>query len=126
MDRSFPTRQPAYCQQLIDTFGADSLRLTRTHAKFILLDNDDWHLVIRTSMNLNENARVENFEISDDPDMHAFMMQLVDEVWDQGDWDESNFEDLSMGKERINKRTDNRKVYKDEFPGDLELDQPGL
>jgi len=59
VDRSFPARQGKYYRSLLDKFGQDSVRLARFHAKFILLENDDFSVAVRTSMNLNLNARIE-------------------------------------------------------------------
>lgn len=81
VDFSFPRRKPQFCQELIDTFGAECIRVTSIHAKFMTIASGDWNLVIRTSMNLNYNPRFENFEISDDPKMLAFMRSIMDEVW---------------------------------------------
>lgn len=85
IDRSFPTRQPEYFKDLIDRFGADSIRLTQTHAKFCTIRNDDWNLVVRTSMNLNRNPRFENFEISDDADFADYFSMIVDEIFSSPD-----------------------------------------
>jgi len=82
VDFSFPRRKPRFCQELIDTFGMDCLRVTKIHAKFITIAAQNWSLVIRTSMNLNYNPRFENFEISDDPQMLHFMRTIVDEIWE--------------------------------------------
>jgi hypothetical protein len=80
-DFSFPSRQPAYCAGLVERFGADSLRVVKNHAKFCLVLNDDWHICIRSSMNLNLNKRLESFEISDDPGLAAFLLSVVDEIF---------------------------------------------
>jgi len=86
VDFSFPSRQPAYCAALREAFGDDAVRLTRNHAKFVLMLNDEWSLVVRTSMNLNENRRLENFEISDSPEMSEFLVSVVDEIFrEQGE-----------------------------------------
>ena len=82
VDFSFPRRQPKYCAQLRARFGDDSIRVTKTHAKFILVRNDTWNLVVRTSMNLNKNARLEVLEISDDPLFAQFLLSVVDELFD--------------------------------------------
>lgn len=71
-DRSFPRRQPRYCARILEIFGPDSIRMTRTHAKFALLHNDDWHVVIRSSMNLNRNPRFEQFDLDDDAELYEF------------------------------------------------------
>lgn len=81
VDFSFPTRQPEYCAALRERFGDQAIRITRTHAKFVVIRNADWHVVIRSSMNLNENRRLESFEISDDPGMAAFLLEICDELF---------------------------------------------
>ena len=81
MDYSFQTRQPAYCAALLERFGAGAIRATKTHAKFVLITNEKWNISVRTSMNLNENRRMENFEISDDAGLMAYLMGFVEEVF---------------------------------------------
>ena len=85
VDRSFPTRQPEYFDSLVDRFGADSVRVTRTHAKYCLIDNQDWDIVLRSSMNLNKNPRFENFEISDDPGLADYFRKVTDAIFEQDD-----------------------------------------
>lgn len=78
VDRSFPARQEAYYKKLLERFGRDSVRLARFHAKFILLENEDWSVAVRTSMNLNENKRIEFFEISEGSPISGYLKQIVD------------------------------------------------
>lgn len=85
VDRSFPTRQPEYFDALVKRFGAESIRLTRTHAKFCLIRNDRWNIVLRSSMNLNKNPRFENFEISDDPEFADYFEMVVEGIFEQPD-----------------------------------------
>jgi len=66
VDWSFASRKPEYCAALVEQFGEDSFRVSRTHAKYCVIRNDQWNITVRTSMNLNMNPRFENFEISDD------------------------------------------------------------
>jgi hypothetical protein len=89
VDYSFPRRQPAYCKLLRDRFGDESIRLSKCHAKFILIRNDGWNLVIRTSMNLNKNARFEQFEVSDDLAMADYLEGVVDRVFTRTAADET-------------------------------------
>lgn len=81
VDRSFANRQPDYCRQLLELFGADCIRAGKSHAKFVLVRNARWNLVVRTSMNLNENPRLENLEISDHAALSEFMWAVVDEIF---------------------------------------------
>ena len=80
-DCSFGQRQPGYLAQLRRLFGDDAIRTTRTHAKFAVITNDDWSVAVRTSMNLNENPRLESIEVSDDPTLAAFILRVVDELF---------------------------------------------
>jgi hypothetical protein len=82
IDRSFRSRQPGLCAILTENFGAESIRTASSHAKFMLLYNDDWNIVIRTSMNLNMNKRIEDFEISDSPVFLKYMLDLVESVFE--------------------------------------------
>lgn len=81
VDYSFRSRKPEFCDELVSVFGDDAIRVTVTHAKYFLIRNEDWDLVIRTSMNLNYNPRYENFEISDDKDFADFQQAIIDEIW---------------------------------------------
>lgn len=81
VDRSFKTRQPKYFHHMTELFGADSIREIRTHAKFMTIRNDKWDIVVRTSMNLNENPRLENIEVSDNKDFADFFDQVADDIF---------------------------------------------
>lgn len=81
VDFSFPTRQAPYCAAMRERFGDDAIRVTKTHAKFVTIRNDKWNIVIRSSMNLNENRRLETFEISDSLPMAEFLEQLIAELF---------------------------------------------
>lgn len=81
VDCSFGQRQPGYLAQVRDLFGDDAIRSTRTHAKFVVITNDEWNVAVRTSMNLNENPRLEHIEVSDDPGLAGFLLRIVDEIF---------------------------------------------
>lgn len=67
---------------LLDKFG-DCIRTTRIHAKFAVIRNEKWNIVIRTSANLNRNLRLENFEIDDDKEFADFFQKFFDEAFKQ-------------------------------------------
>jgi len=83
VDFSFLRRQPAYCQRLRERFGDDCIRVTKNHAKFILFKAGDWRIVLRTSMNLNQNPRFECWELSDDPAMYEFVSGIIERVFSE-------------------------------------------
>lgn len=78
VDRSFPARQPAYYKALVTAFGPDSVRMARFHAKYILAENDKYSVAVRTSMNLNENKRIEFYEISEGSAISDYLRQIGD------------------------------------------------
>ncbi len=78
VDFSFPSRQPGYCAQLRERFGDAAIRCTANHAKFVLVRNETWNMVIRTSMNLNWNRRLESYELSEDADLADWLQTIVD------------------------------------------------
>lgn len=94
VDRSFLNRQPALCAALRRAFGDHSIRVARCHAKFVLLSNAEWSVVLLTSMNLNKNARIENYLISDCPVLHREYAALVARVF-AGQEDAAGFEDYA-------------------------------
>ena len=74
-------RGQASVGDIADLFGQESIRATRTHAKFALLINAEWSVLITTSMNLNLNPRCEQFEMTDDPERAAVFAQFADELF---------------------------------------------
>jgi len=99
VDRSFPQRQGKYFASLLDRFGQDSVRLARFHAKFILLENDDWTVAVRTSMNLNENKRIEFYEVSEGSPISDYLREIVDYHFASPPEDSfASFKDFDFGK----------------------------
>lgn len=81
LDRSFKTRQAGYALYIQDVFKNENIRTTNTHAKFVLIKNDQWSVCIRSSMNLNENKRSENFDIDDDIDIYNLFASFTDDLF---------------------------------------------
>jgi hypothetical protein len=81
VDRSFLTRQPEYAQTMRELFGDNAIRTARSHAKWAAIRNESWTLAVRTSMNLNENPRLENIEVSDDPGLVTFLLEQADSLF---------------------------------------------
>lgn len=83
VDRSFESRQPEYCYHMRQLFGSDCIRAIRTHAKFMLVRNERWNVAVRTSMNLNENPRLENLEVSEDRGLADFFQAIADDLFSE-------------------------------------------
>lgn len=81
VDRSFLTRQPAYCAKMRELFGDDCIRTMPCHAKFMTIRAGEWRVAVRTSMNMNRNARLEYIEVSDSEPLVKFFESIVDEAF---------------------------------------------
>ena len=83
IDRSFQTRCPGPFGVLMECFGYAPIRVLENHSKVILIKNKAWNIVIRTSMNMNRNARVEQIDLSDDEKLLTPLLGLFDEVFEE-------------------------------------------
>lgn len=81
VDCTFVRRVPQLVAQIRRQFGDDAIRVTRTHAKFCTITNDRWQIAIRSSMNLNQNPRLESYELGHDPQLCAWLVGVMDDVW---------------------------------------------
>lgn len=84
MDSGRQKKGQAGVTDIAELFGEESIITVRTHAKFVIIENDDWDVVITSSMNLNKNIRTEQFDMTDDPVraemFKAFVTSAFDEV----------------------------------------------
>jgi len=83
LDRSFSGRQPKYVEEVIRVWGQENIRMTRNHAKFFLLRNEVWNICCRSSMNLNRNPRLEQFDIDDSFELCEFFQGIIDEIFEK-------------------------------------------
>lgn len=81
VDLTFQRRTPQLANRIRQVFGPDAIRVAKNHAKFALLSNDRWKVVLRTSMNLNFNPRFENFQVAHDPELFDFHAAIIEELW---------------------------------------------
>ncbi len=81
VDPSMFGRRPEIAGKLVQAFGQESFRAVNNHAKFATLANDDFAICIRSSMNLNPNKRLENFDICESPELTAFFNGLADDIF---------------------------------------------
>lgn len=84
MDSGRQKKGQAGAADVAKLFGEESIITVRTHAKFVLIENEDWDVLITSSMNLNRNIRTEQFDMTDDPQrcmpFRAFVESAFEEV----------------------------------------------
>jgi len=81
-DHSYVTRQKQYAISLEGLFGKENIATTEIHAKFTLIKNDKFNVVIRTSMNLNANKTCENYEIDDNIEIFNFYQSFLNGIFE--------------------------------------------
>jgi len=81
VDLTFQRRSPGLAKRIRDAFGPDAIRVGKNHAKFTILRNDDYQVIVNTSMNLNFNPRFENFTVQHNPELCQFYWDIADEIW---------------------------------------------
>jgi hypothetical protein len=85
VDLTFMRRCPQLTSEIRAKFGANAIRVTKTHAKFCTIVNDDWQIALRSSMNLNQNPRLESFQVGHDPELCRFLSQVLNDIWKRQD-----------------------------------------
>lgn len=80
-DAGYKNRQITYAMSLEDWIGEENVRVSIIHAKFVLVHNQDWKIVINTSMNLNANRKIESFEITENAEYLGFYMKYVEHTF---------------------------------------------
>lgn len=85
LDFTFQRRQPEVAKRIRDVFGLESLRITKNHAKFFTIGAEQrgWSVTCKTSMNLNQNPRFEDFDLSNGKALFMFLNGVVDELFEQ-------------------------------------------
>lgn len=81
LDPSMFSRRPELASVLVKGFGVDSFRAVNSHAKFATVRSPSLAVCVRSSMNLNENRRLESFDISCCDAMCRFYETVADEIW---------------------------------------------
>lgn len=84
-DHSYKTRQKKYAASIEDLFGVENIRTSEMHAKFVIIENDNYRVAIRSSMNLNANKTCELFEIDEGDDVCDFLKNYVTHTFENMD-----------------------------------------
>lgn len=81
LDRSFATRKESYKKTVDELFAPEKIRTTNMHSKFVLIKNDEWSVTIRSSMNLNENKRCENFDLDNNEVVYNLFSEFAADLF---------------------------------------------
>jgi hypothetical protein len=82
MDSGRAKKGQAGVYDIDELFGEGHTVQVCTHAKFVLIRNDEWNVTITSSMNLNKNIRCEQFEMTDDAGRCDMFQGFVDAAFE--------------------------------------------
>jgi hypothetical protein len=80
IDRSAEVRSAETIASWRSRFGQDSVRVCKCHAKIARIWNDDYHLLLRGSCNLNANPRLENLDLTEDGEDFRLVERVENEL----------------------------------------------
>jgi hypothetical protein len=65
IDHGARNKNSTIIRQWKDSFGENSVRYVVNHSKIATIENDEWKILLRGSMNLNYNPRFEQFDLTE-------------------------------------------------------------
>jgi hypothetical protein len=80
LDASADRRNAAICNQWRDRFGEDAVKIVKCHAKISTVTTAEYRLLLRGSMNLNQNPRLEQFDLTEGGPDYDLVKQLEDSL----------------------------------------------
>lgn len=80
IDRSAEQRNKELIERWRSTFGTDAVRVVVNHAKIATLQNAEYKILCRGSMNLNFNPRFEQLDITEGGDDFDLVKQIESEI----------------------------------------------
>lgn len=87
VDPSFFNRKKHYSHLLPLFFGEESICCTKVHAKYITIKSETHSFVVRTSMNLNENKRLEHYDVTEGQEIFQYYSSFSDSIFESKDFD---------------------------------------
>lgn len=84
-DHSYVNRQRKYAASIEELFGAENIRTSEMHAKFVIIKNENYSVVIMSSMNLNANKTCETYVIYENSEICDFYMGFIKHHFDNLD-----------------------------------------
>ena len=93
----FPIFERKGYEVILAEVGRARVRFARFHAKYALLENDNFSIALRTSMNLNMNRRIESYEISEGSGIGNYLRGIADHHFSDDVTAYENFKSFHAG-----------------------------
>jgi hypothetical protein len=92
IDPSIFSIRPELAGSLVKAFGPDAFRGVNCHAKFAVLRGERLQVAVRSSMNLNPNKRLENFDITEGPELAGYFTAVIDDIFERYEANASSYQ----------------------------------
>lgn len=83
-DHACLTHRPGFVESVLERFGPDAVRLSATHAKIGMVRGPGGDILIRGSMNLNQNRKLEQFDATMSFELCEWFETVMTEIWEIG------------------------------------------
>lgn len=83
VDRGCLKNRPAFIRSVVARFGPDAVRQTLNHAKIAMIRGPKLDVLIRGSMNFNQNSRFEQFDCSASGQLCDWFEGVMAELWEK-------------------------------------------
>lgn len=83
-DHACLTHRPGFVESVKELFGDDAVRLSATHAKIGMVRGPGGDILIRGSMNLNQNRKLEQFDATMSFELCEWFETVMAEIWEVG------------------------------------------
>lgn len=83
-DHACLTHRPGFVESVKERFGGDAVRLSATHAKIGMVRGPGGDILIRGSMNLNQNRKLEQFDATMSFELCEWFETVMAEIWEIG------------------------------------------
>lgn len=83
-DHACLTHRPGFVESVKERFGDDAVRLSATHAKIGMVRGPGGDILIRGSMNLNQNRKLEQFDATMSFELCEWFETVMAEIWEIG------------------------------------------
>jgi hypothetical protein len=90
-DAACVPRRPGFVERVRERFGNDAVRLTASHAKIAMVRGPKADILIRGSMNFNQNKMIEQFDATWSFELCDWFEGVCSQMWDLGSEATENF-----------------------------------
>lgn len=83
VDRGCLKNRPAFIRSVVERFGPDAVRQSLNHSKIAMIRGPKLDVLLRGSMNFNQNLRFEQFDATASGELCDWFEGVMAEIWEK-------------------------------------------